>query len=205
MLDMIVSNYSARAVRRSIAAAFLASCFLSPLQAADDNLLPKVPTLVYKIDDLNNSKIISSNTSTETKDQQSENGIFQNTFDRIAQVAKDLLGTKYKFGGTSPTSGFDCSGFVSYVFKEGAELKLPRSSRDMKHLGKSVDLKSLKPGDLIFFSLNNSHVGIYIGNNKFIHAPRKGRSVSIDNVMGSFFQKNFVAARRVINSDMELN
>jgi len=120
-------------------------------------------------------------------------------FEKIATIAKELIGVKYKFGGSSPSTGFDCSGFVGYVFKEGADIKLPRSSREMRRVGEAVDLKSLKPGDLIFFKINTSHVGIYIGNNKFIHAPSTGRSVAIDNLMSSFFKNRVIGARRVIS------
>jgi len=120
-------------------------------------------------------------------------------FEKISAVAKELIGTKYKPGGSNPSTGFDCSGFVGYVFKEGADIKLPRSSRDMRSVGKGVDVKSLKPGDLIFFSINTSHVGIYIGNNKFVHAPSTGRSVAIDNLMSSSFQGRVIGARRVIS------
>lgn len=120
-------------------------------------------------------------------------------FDKISKIAKDLIGIKYKLGGSSPKTGFDCSGFVRYVFNEGAGIKLPRSSREMRRVGSAVDLKSLKPGDLIFFKINTSHVGIYIGDNKFVHAPSTGRSVAIDSLVGSFFQDRVVGARRVIS------
>lgn len=120
-------------------------------------------------------------------------------FEKIAKVAKELIGIKYKFGGTTPKTGFDCSGFVSYVFNEGAGINLPRSSREMRKIGNPVDLKSLKPGDLIFFKINTSHVGIYIGENKFIHAPSTGRSVAVDNLMNSFFQNRVIGARRIVS------
>jgi len=85
--------------------------------------------------------------------------------------------------------------YVSYFKAEGKSiLELER----MRTIGKAVDLKSLKPGDLIFFKINTSHVGIYIGNNKFIHAPSTGRSVAVDNLMSSFFQDRVLGARRVI-------
>jgi len=119
-------------------------------------------------------------------------------FEKITKVAKELIGIKYKFGGTSPKTGFDCSGFVGYVFNEGAGINMPRSSREMRSMGNPVDLKSLKPGDLIFFKINSSHVGIYIGDNKFIHAPSTGRSVAVDNLMSSFFQNRVIGARRII-------
>lgn len=122
-------------------------------------------------------------------------------FDKVSAVAKNLIGTKYKFGGISPVTGFDCSGFVKYVFNEGAGITLPRGSRDMRTLGKAVDLKSLKPGDLLFFKLNSSHVGIYIGENRFVHAPRTGRSVTIDSVLDTSFSNKIIGARRLVELD----
>lgn len=134
---------------------------------------------------------------TQSKDAVVQDGVF----DKISTVAKNLIGTKYKFGGITPATGFDCSGFVKYVFNEGAGIKLPRGSRDMRSIGKSVDLKSLKPGDLIFFRLNTSHVGIYIGENRFVHAPRTGRSVTIDSLLDSSFGDKISGARRLVELD----
>ena len=92
-------------------------------------------------------------------DAVSQNVVSAN-LEKVASAAKELLGTRYSFGGTNPESGFDCSGFVRYVFKE-ANIELPRSSYDMKKIGTPVDVKSLKIGDLLFFKINTSHVGIY--------------------------------------------
>lgn len=143
--------------------------------------------------------VVKSKDETELSTQEKKDKDYLTMrFEKISAIAKELIGTKYRPGGSNPNTGFDCSGFVGYVFKEGADIKLPRSSRDMRSVGKSVDVKSLKPGDLIFFSINTSHVGIYIGNNKFIHAPSTGRSVAIDNLLNSSFQGRVTGARRVI-------
>lgn len=143
--------------------------------------------------------VVKSKDDAEQSSDKNDNDFLSVRFEKIADVAKELIGTKYKMGGTSPKTGFDCSGFVGYVFKEGAGIKLPRSSREMRNIGSPVDIKSLKPGDLIFFRLNSSHVGIYVGDNKFIHAPSTGRSVAIDSLTGSFFAKKIVGARRIIS------
>lgn len=153
-------------------------------------------TLAYEAEDF--VVVKNQNDTTIEKDERSSNSV---VFAQIANVAKQLIGTKYRFGGTTPSAGFDCSGFVSYVFKEGAGVKLPRGSRDMRTLGRSVDLKSLKPGDLLFFKLNSSHVAIYVGENRFVHAPRTGRSVTIDSMLDSNFANKFIGARRLV--DME--
>ncbi len=148
----------------------------------------------------NNFIVLKSKDDSEAKAQDKQDTDFLSVrFEKISKVAKELIGIKYKLGGTSPNTGFDCSGFVKYVFNEGAGIKLPRSSREMRSVGSAVDIKSLKPGDLIFFKINTSHVGIYIGDNKFVHAPSTGRSVAVDNLMNSFFQNRIIGARRVIH------
>jgi cell wall-associated NlpC family hydrolase len=153
-------------------------------------------SLAYEKEDFVIMKQKSEDEVLEKNELQKISGLEQ-----IASVAKSLLGTKYKFGGVNPITGFDCSGFVSYVFKEGADIKLPRGSRDMRTLGRSVDLKSLKPGDLLFFKLNSSHVAIYIGENRFIHAPSTGRSVAIDSILDGSFASKITGARRLVELD----
>jgi cell wall-associated NlpC family hydrolase len=132
--------------------------------------------------------------------QAANQGFFSTTLDKVSATAKELLGTKYRFGGTDPQSGFDCSGFVRYVFKS-ANIDLPRSSYDMKKLGQPVDVKSLKVGDLLFFRINTSHVGIYIGNGKFIHSPTTGRSVTIESLADALYGKQLLSARRILTAE----
>lgn len=162
--------------------------------------LMAAPSTVQLEESDNNFIIVKSKEDVEQSAQDKKDTDFLSArFDKISTIAKELIGIKYKLGGSSPKTGFDCSGFVGYVFNEGAGIKLPRSSREMRSVGNAVDLKSLKPGDLIFFKINTSHVGIYIGDNKFVHAPSTGRSVAIDSLMSSFFQNRVVGARRVIS------
>ncbi len=114
--------------------------------------------------------------------------------------ALDLLGIRYRRGGSSPESGFDCSGFVSHVFREGLGLMLPRSSREMSNSGEIVAKDELKPGDLVFFNTMRSafsHVGIYLGDNQFVHAPRAGGRVRIEDLRESYWIKRFNGARRI--------
>jgi len=114
--------------------------------------------------------------------------------------AMDLLGIRYRRGGTSPEAGFDCSGFVSHVFREGLGLVLPRSSREMSKSGQEISKDELKPGDLVFFNTMRkafSHVGIYLGDNQFVHAPRSGGRVRIEDLRESYWVKRFNGARRV--------
>lgn len=114
--------------------------------------------------------------------------------------AMDLLGIRYRRGGNSPESGFDCSGFVNHVFHEGLGLVLPRSSREMSKSGQEVTRDELRPGDLVFFNTMRkafSHVGIYVGDNQFVHAPRSGGHVRIDDLRQGYWTKRFNGARRV--------
>lgn len=114
--------------------------------------------------------------------------------------ALSLTGIKYKYGGNSPETGFDCSGFVRYVFSQAANLTLPPTARAISQLGKTVNKDELQPGDLVFFNTLKSafsHVGIYIGDNKFIHAPRTGASVRVENMQQSYWLSRFNGAQRL--------
>lgn len=122
---------------------------------------------------------------------------------KIVEYAKKLLGVKYVYGGSSP-KGFDCSGFVSYVFKHFG-ISLDRTSRGQSQNGTKVDKKNLKVGDLVFFDTNGglnrvNHVGIYIGNGNFIHASSGSskRKVVISSLNDGFYRKTYMAARRYI-------
>jgi cell wall-associated NlpC family hydrolase len=116
------------------------------------------------------------------------------------------LGVPYRFGGNSQETGFDCSGFTSHVYQHVLGIKLPRRASEQAQMSgmQNVDVADLKPGDLVFFNTLRrafSHVGIYIGNNRFIHAPRSGTVVRIEDMGLSYWQQRFNGARRaeVIN------
>jgi cell wall-associated NlpC family hydrolase len=111
-------------------------------------------------------------------------------------AAKKLSGIRYTYGGTSPKTGFDCSGFVTYVMNQH-NVKLPRRSQDMYNVGQKVT--SLQPGDLVFYNTSGrgvSHVGIYIGNGQMIHSASK--NVKVDNMSSSYWKKRYVGAKRVL-------
>ncbi|CAK13281.1 C40 family peptidase [Pseudomonas entomophila] len=120
----------------------------------------------------------------------------------VLSRAVNVLGTPYRWGGSTPKKGFDCSGLVKYAFNDVADVDLPRTSNAMAQgQGVKVARDDLKPGDLIFFNIQSrrvNHVAIYLGNDRFIHAPRTGKRVSIDSLEKPYWQKRYVVAKRVL-------
>ena len=117
----------------------------------------------------------------------------------VLQRAFALLGTPYRWGGTSPDNGFDCSGLVGYVFRT-IGIDLPRVSRAMANEGTPVaDRSALTEGDLVFFGRRGrvDHVGIYIGDGKFLHAPRTGRDVTVSTLSDGYWGQKYMEARRI--------
>lgn len=120
--------------------------------------------------------------------------------DVILQGLK-LVGVRYRWGGNDEDSGLDCSGFVRLVFKDSVGASLPRTAREMSDVGEKIDVNELKPGDLVFFNTMRrafSHVGIYLGDNHFMHAPRAGAEVRVESMSSDYWVKRFNGARRVI-------
>ncbi|MFN7088070.1 MAG: C40 family peptidase [Burkholderiales bacterium] len=114
--------------------------------------------------------------------------------------AMGFLGIRYRYGGATPESGFDCSGLVGYVFSQVAGLALPRKAREIGKLGEKVARDELQPGDLVFFNTLRhpfSHVGIYLGEHRFIHAPGRGGEVEISELTSRYWQKRYNGARRI--------
>ena len=147
---------------------------------------------------LSSSEEASANPKS-TPESESSNS-WTSTAQEIILHALSQTGVKYKYGGISPDSGFDCSGFVRYVFQEAANLTLPHGASAMSQIGQKVNENELQPGDLVFFNTMKSvysHVGIYVGNNRFIHAPRAGSSISVADMNDSYWSKRFTGARRV--------
>lgn len=120
----------------------------------------------------------------------------------IPMYAVSLVGSPYRLGGTSPETGLDCSGFVGHVFRQAAGVVLPRDSRAISEAAQPLAHAELQPGDLVFFNTLNrafSHVGIYLGNDRFVHAAssRTG-SVMVSNLNDRYWRERFDGARRVI-------
>lgn len=118
----------------------------------------------------------------------------------LALQAISLVGTRYKYGGDAPETGLDCSGLVRYVFKAAQGMDLPRTSEQMSKLGRHIAPEELQPGDLVFYNTLKrafSHVGIYLGDDKFIHAPSSGGQVRIDDMRRAYWKRRFNGARRL--------
>ena len=118
----------------------------------------------------------------------------------IINKAYELTGIKYKLGGSKPETGFDCSQFVKYVFEQALNLSLPPSARSLSKIGETIRFEDLQPGDLVFFNTRKSkfsHVGIYVGNNEFIHAPRTGKTIRVESLTKNYWLKRFNGATRV--------
>lgn len=120
---------------------------------------------------------------------------------RMIGYALDLLGVNYKYGGTQPSTGFDCSGYVSHVFRQVAGLSLPHNALAISRQGRHISRDELQPGDLVFFNTlrrSFSHVGIYIGDNRFVHAPSSGGGVEVVSMQDKYWMKRFNGARRML-------
>lgn len=116
----------------------------------------------------------------------------------VVLYALGLIDTGYRFGGKNPEAGLDCSGMVSYIFDKAVGLKVKGSAADIARSGKAIERAALRPGDLVFFNTLNrplSHVGIYLGDERFIHAPSTNGKVRIDRLADRYYAQRFEAAR----------
>ena len=123
--------------------------------------------------------------------------------DSILERGFELVGTPYRFGGASTKTGFDCSGFVGYLFREEAGISLPRSTREMIKLdAPEIARQDLEPGDVIFFNNHGrgrvTHTGIYIGDNQFIHAASRHSGVRVDSLSDGYWRSSFIEAKRLL-------
>jgi cell wall-associated NlpC family hydrolase len=136
-------------------------------------------------------------------------GRFRAVSAKAAEVvlqAMSLLGTPYRFGGSSPKTGLDCSGLVKYAFQKAIGAVLPRSSSEMSRQGIRVPESEMQTGDLVFYATNRreiSHVGIYIGAHRFVHAPSNGGVVRVDRIDDAYWRAHFVGARRLFDGQEE--
>lgn len=158
-------------------------------------------------DDVNLSESAPSDTNF-SRTSLSETGFSRkHSHSTIVGTAMRFLGIKYKFGGDTPYTGFDCSGLVAYAAEKSLGLKLPRTSAEIAHEGISIKRTDLKKGDLVFFNTRGrrySHVGIYLGNEKFVHAPRTGAVVRVEDMNQAYWKKRYNGARRLADSSGKL-
>ncbi|MDH6161386.1 cell wall-associated NlpC family hydrolase [Leclercia adecarboxylata] len=117
------------------------------------------------------------------------------------------IGKPYRWGGSSPRTGFDCSGLVYYAYKDLVKFRIPRTANEMYHLrdASPVDRGELESGDLVFFRTQGrgtaDHVGVYVGNGKFIQSPRTGQDIQITSLSEDYWQRHYVGARRVMKAN----
>lgn len=125
--------------------------------------------------------------------------------DDLIRSAMGLLGVAYRYGGTSASTGFDCSGFMQHIFRRSMGLSLPRTSAEQAQMGVHVNRSELQPGDMVFFRTMGrgriSHVGLYIGNDRFIHAPRTGKNIEITSLSHKYWGAKYAFGRRVKKND----
>lgn len=118
----------------------------------------------------------------------------------LALQAMGMLGIHYKYGGNTPENGLDCSGLVRHIFKEAWGTVLPRTSEEISRVGEHIKKEDLQPGDLVFYNTLKrgfSHVGIYLGDRKFIHSPSAGGQVRIESMDIGYWKKRFNGGRRI--------
>ncbi|KFN44828.1 C40 family peptidase [Arenimonas oryziterrae] len=137
------------------------------------------------------------------EDSYREPGALAAVSNDVLMRAIGLVGIPYRYGGTSPQGGFDCSGLVGFVFKDAAGLSLPRSTRELIDIdAPKIDRDDLQPGDLVFFNPRGgrvSHIGIYVGEGRFVHAPATGGTVRLDSLESTYWRKHYVSAKRLLH------
>lgn len=126
--------------------------------------------------------------------------------EEVLMTAIGLVGTPYVYGGNTPESGFDCSGLIGYVYRDAAGVALPRTTREMSALrARTVKREALQAGDLVFFATNGgrqvSHAAIYVGDDRFVHAPSTGGTVRLDSLSNRYWQQAYLGAKRVLASE----
>ena len=156
-------------------------------------------TPVDSADDLGQ---VVANSTLITQIEQVGQNVTSSAVDLVGN-ALGFLGVPYKRGGDSAATGFDCSGFVKTLYKDTIGLILPRKASQQAAATEKIEKSDLQPGDLVFFNTMRrafSHVGIYIGDGKFIHAPKPGAEVRVDNLGQSYWTRHFDGARRVLGA-----
>ena len=167
----------------ALLAAWLAGCVAQPVRTSDDDAEPP------QVSGLGN-------------DDNGEPVLLRASANEVLIRAIGLVGTPYRYGGNTPEGGFDCSGLVAYVFREATGLQLPRSTREqIAYPARSIGRDDLRPGDLVFFNPRGgrvSHIGIYVGEGRFVHAPSSGGTVRLDELDSDYWRRAFVSGKRLL-------
>lgn len=132
--------------------------------------------------------------------REARQNVAEKTSDLVV-TAMGFLGVPYRLGGTNAETGFDCSGFVRAIYSQTMGKVLPRVSAEQANATQQIDRSDLKPGDLVFFNTMRrtfSHVGIYLGDNRFVHAPRTGAEVRVEDMSQGYWVKRYNGARRIV-------
>ena len=199
-------RYLTQACTRVVAGIFIGVLMAATPGAFADEVSSINQNATFSIQNGSNSLSSSNSQNAQSAASSSEGGA-RSFLSGMAGKAGDvvvgalnMIGVRYRWGGNTPDSGLDCSGFVRYVFQDTLGMALPRRAEEMSRVGEKVRMSELKPGDLVFFNTMRrtfSHVGIYIGDNKFVHSPSTGSTIRVDELDSSYWEKRFTGARRV--------
>ena len=165
-----------------------------PIPSWKDSISP----LPSRTEPLDPEKILSG----QWQDDKADAGVGGQA--ELAAYALNYLGVRYRLGGSSPEAGFDCSGLVTYVSREVLGLQLPRRAEEISRVGDPIDIGDLRPGDLVFYNTLRrkfSHVGIYLGDGRFVHSPSSGGVVRVESMDIAYWKKRFNGARRLASSE----
>ncbi|RJG12467.1 peptidoglycan endopeptidase [Pseudomonas cavernicola] len=181
---------------RSIYLTWLAICLSLPLAAQATNRYQPLPV------GSTGHTVKAYSASSRSTPNPSPSAVAAEHSSNVLSRAVNALGIRYRWGGSTPEKGFDCSGLVKYAFGDIDEVDLPRTSNAMSRAdGQKVARDQLEPGDLLFFNIRSrkvNHVAIYLGNDRFIHAPRRGKNVTIDTLNKPYWKRHYVLAKRVL-------
>jgi len=140
-----------------------------------------------------------ANDSSEATAPAADSGILGQAQEVVLR-ALSFIGVRYKWGGASPDTGFDCSGLIRYVYNQVTGQSLPGNAKEISKVGESIERSELQPGDLVFFNTLRrpfSHVGIYLGESRFVHAPSRGGKVEIVDMSERYWKTRYNGARRL--------
>ncbi len=197
-----------QACTRVVAGMFIGVLMAAAPGAFADEVSSSSQNVSFSIPDGSNSLTASpaQNSSAATDSSSGARSFLSGMAGKAGDVvvgALNMIGVRYRWGGNTPDSGLDCSGFVRYVFQDTLGMALPRRAEEMSRVGEKVSMSDLKPGDLVFFNTMRrtfSHVGIYIGDNKFVHSPSTGSTIRVDDLDEGYWEKRFTGARRIETS-----